>query len=132
MPNTPDHHLLKSYSDGLFDQFEFQAIGGLETLLIENGLLFLMAFWSGPSVMGFKNICRGLQHVSLPNDFVFRVLDIDGATAELLNHLVEFPPKIGGNAEAYWFRNGVNFAQTAVYSATEIRILELMAEIRRP
>ena len=90
-----------------------------------------MAFWSGPAKMGFANVCRVFAEVGLPEDFVFRILDIDGLGHSLAKMLSQYPVKMGGNAEAYWYREGKIIAATSVATATDERIREILAEITR-
>ncbi|MDB4537521.1 hypothetical protein N9230_02795 [Akkermansiaceae bacterium] len=129
MPGNPEGLIiLKNYSEGLHLDFEYESDVTEQTLQIENGLLFLMAFWSGPSVVGFRNVCERLNRLALPEGFQFRVLDIDGAS-EILNNLAEYDVVIGGNAEGYWFKNGKIIASTVCQTGTPERITEIVDEI---
>jgi hypothetical protein len=111
---------------------EFVEAAHSDISVIHRGVLFLMAFWSGPSVVGFKNVCRVFCQAELPSDFVFRVLDLDGANESLLQALSLQSVRIGGNGEAYWFRHGGIFAATSVATATDEHIQQLLTEISRP
>ena len=122
---------LKKYSGGLYQDFEFQEVEAEDVLVIDRGVLFLMAFWSGPAAVGFTDLCRVLQDGELPDGFVFRLLDIDGASRRLIEGLSKLPMRIGGNGEAYWFRKGEILAVTSAPTATEARIRELLEEIGR-
>ena len=115
-------------SDDLFARIEFLPGSDVSASAMPRGLLMLMAFWSGPSILGFKNICQVFRQNHLPDDFIFRVLDIDGVCAGLLEKLAQHPIVIGGNAEGYWFRNGTIFSATTAHSATNDRIQELLTE----
>ena len=132
MPGAPDGlKLLKDYSDGGYSDFEYVPDASELDLEIDRGLLFLMAFWSGPAVVGFKRICGSLLAHELPCDFVFRVLDWDGAT-QFLEPLSRHDLIIGGNAEAFWFRQGEIVASTIVETATPERVREIVVHIAEP
>lgn len=120
--------ILREYSKGLYSSYEYQSDANAATLDIEVGVLLLMAFWSGPAVMGFQRICESLQRLDLPDGFRFRVLDIDGG-GDLISELAKHEVWIGGSAEGYWFRDGEIFASTAVSSATKERVEALIGEM---
>ena len=129
--DSPDDYRLrqlKQSSGGLFSELEFLEVETKDTATLERGVLFLMAFWSGPAVVGLGNLCRVLGNAGLPPGFVFRVLDIDGASKALLERLSKFPIRIGGNGEAYWFCGGEIFAMTSVATASDAKILELLKD----
>jgi hypothetical protein len=128
--NSPQKATLLGYcGDRLSSRLEFLEVADSEALIIPRGVLCLMGFWSGPAVIGFKNICRCLSESNLPDDFIFRVLDLDGAPHSLIQTLSRHPVKIGGNAEAYWFRDGEIFEVTSILTGTDERIRQLLAEI---
>lgn len=119
--------LLQRCSGELFDRLEILSISDSSTAVMSRGVLFLMAFWSGPAVLGLANLCDVLKETGLPHDFTLRILDIDGASNVLLDHLSGQGPVIGGNAEAYWFREGDIFAATHLPTATSKLIRELLS-----
>jgi len=120
--------ILKSYSSGLYSDYRFYTELSDSTLDIDNGLLFLMAFWSMPSVVGFKNICAELNIIELPKGFKFNVLDIDSARP-ILEDLSKYEVQAGGNGEGYWFKGGKIVIATAVHTASRKRVNEIIAEI---
>jgi hypothetical protein len=127
--NPEGHKWLRKYHDGdLFERIVYVSTQDREVPL-QRGALFLMAFWSAPAVVGFKNLCRVLAEAGLPEGFIFRVVDIDGAARPFLETLPRHEVRIGGNAEAYWYRDGEVVAATNVATATDERIRELLAAI---
>jgi hypothetical protein len=70
---------------------------------IDRGILFLMAFWSGPSVQAFARLTEVL--VALPaKDLELVVADVDGSPD--LYELPEFKGQITGSGETAWVRHG--------------------------
>ena len=70
---------------------------------IGRGVLFLMAFWSGPSVQAFAKLTEVLA--SLPqHDLELVVVDVDGSAP--LYELPEFKGQIAGAGETAWVRDG--------------------------
>ena len=70
---------------------------------IGRGILFLMAFWSGPSVKAFAKLTEVLA--SLPSDdLALVVVDVDGSAP--LYELPEFKGQISGSGETAWVRDG--------------------------
>ncbi len=130
--NVTNAEILRGYCGSLFDRLEYFEASDETTAAIDRGLLFLMAFWSGPAVVGFRNICRVFERHGVPAGFTFRVLDIDGVAGPLMSHLAQLYPQIGGNAEGYWFRSGQVFATTIVSTASDERIKELIHDSRLP
>ncbi|MFC5454090.1 hypothetical protein [Prosthecobacter fluviatilis] len=112
-------------SNGAYSDFEYVPNSTETDLMIDCGVLFLMAFWSGPAVMGFKNLCESLHAIELPSGFLFRVLDWDGAT-HFLDRLSQHDLIIGGNAEAFWFRKGKIIAATHVGTSSPERIMKII------
>jgi len=132
MPDDDNRHeWLRGYcGDVMLDRIDFVATQD-EEFPLQRGVLFLMAFWSGPAVMGLKNLCFFFSELGFPEEFTFRILDIDGASRSLVETLHQYPVRIGGNAEAYWYRDGKVIAATNVATATQERIRELLTEIAR-
>lgn len=128
--NRTNTEILRGYCGSLFDRIEYFEASDLSTAEIERGLLFLMAFWSGPAVLGFRNICRVFERDGVPDGFIFRVVNIDGVSRPLMSHLSQLCPQIGGNAEGYWYRSRQVFATTICTSSDE-RIRELMQDAER-
>ena len=117
--------LLKSYCGSLFDRIEYFEVSDDSTTDIERGLLLLMAFWSGPAVLGFRTICRIFEEGGVPDGFIFRVLSIDGVSRPLMSHLSQLCPQMGGNAEGYWYRSRQVFG-TTIFTASDERIQGLI------
>jgi hypothetical protein len=70
---------------------------------IERGILFLMAFWSGPSVQAFAKLTEVLT--TLPaEDLELVVVDVDGSPD--LYELPEFRGQVTGSGETAWVRHG--------------------------
>ena len=125
--NKSNAEILQGYSGVLFDRIEYLESSDESAAEIERGLLFLMAFWSGPAVVGFRNICRVFERDGVPDGFTFRVLNIDGVARPLMIQLSQLCPQIGGNAEGYWFRSRQVFA-TTICTASDDRIQELIQD----
>ena len=70
---------------------------------IGRGVLFLMAFWSGPSVMAFAKLTEVLTALKA-DDLELVVVDVDGSPD--LYELAEFKGKISGSGETAWVRLG--------------------------
>ena len=71
---------------------------------IQQGILFLMAFWSGTSVRAFARLA---EVIAKPEEFGtidFVAVDIDGS--HFLYEIPEFLGKVHGNGETAWIRNG--------------------------
>lgn len=71
---------------------------------IERGILFLMAFWSGPSVKAFASITEVVLRLDTSHALQLVVVDVDGSPA--LYEMPEFLGRIHGAGETAWVRNG--------------------------
>lgn len=70
---------------------------------IGRGVLFLMAFWSGPAVRAFARLTEVLA--ALPaEDLELVVADVDGSPG--LYELPEFKGQVTGSGETAWVRHG--------------------------
>jgi hypothetical protein len=77
---------------------------------LENGLVFFMAFWSGPAIHSFVTLTEVLQQLQA-DSLVLVVVDVDGSKA--LEHFPEFRGVIdSGSGEVAWVRNGRIVATT--------------------
>lgn len=84
---------IKYVPDG--DENTVQSIG--------RGILFLMAFWSGPAVQAFAKLTEILA--TLPaEDLELVVADVDGSPN--LYELPEFRGQVTGSGETAWVRHG--------------------------
>jgi hypothetical protein len=71
---------------------------------IKRGILFLMAFWSGPSVMAFARITEVVSRLDKDQVVQLVVVDVDGSPA--FYELPEFLGRVHGAGETAWVRNG--------------------------
>jgi hypothetical protein len=71
---------------------------------IERGILFLMAFWSGPSVKAFGKLTEAVSHLDKAQVVQLVVVDVDGSPA--LYELPEILGRVHGAGETAWVRNG--------------------------
>lgn len=70
---------------------------------IGRGVLFLMAFWSGPAVQAFAKLTEVLVRIDT-EALELVVADVDGSPA--LYELPEFKGKVHGAGETAWVRDG--------------------------
>jgi hypothetical protein len=70
---------------------------------LRRGVLFLMAFWSGPSVQAFAKLTEVLARLDA-EALELVVADVDGSPD--LYELPEFKGKVHGAGETAWVRNG--------------------------
>ena len=78
---------LSRYNGG-FTRYDFRQSSIIQDLSIDRGLLFLVAFWSGPAAMALQTVCRAFSHSSIPDHFCFRVLDVDGVPRPVVEELI--------------------------------------------
>jgi hypothetical protein len=71
---------------------------------IGRGILFLMAFWSGPSVTTFARLTEVVARLDQGGALELVVVDVDGSPA--LYQVREFAVKVHGAGETAWVRNG--------------------------
>ncbi len=71
---------------------------------IARGILFQMAFWSGPSVQAFAKLTEVIAQLDPDGRTELVVVDIDGA--ESLSAVSEFLGGVRGAGEMAWVRNG--------------------------
>lgn len=79
---------------------------------IERGILFLMAFWSGPSVQAFARITEIVSKLDKGQALQLAVVDVDGSQS--LYELPEFLGRIHGAGETAWVRNGAIIATSGL------------------
>lgn len=70
---------------------------------IRRGILFLMAFWSGPSIQAFAKLTEVLARLDAEN-LELVVADVDGSPD--LYELPEFRGKVHGAGETAWVWDG--------------------------
>jgi hypothetical protein len=105
MEGNPDGlRSLTKYSKLPVERIKYHADADEGTVRsIGRGILFLMAFWSGPSVQAFAKLTEVLA--SLPShDLELVVVDVDGSAP--LYELPEFQGQISGSGETAWVRDG--------------------------
>jgi hypothetical protein len=71
---------------------------------ITRGVLFQMAFWSGPAVQAFAKLTEVIAKMDPENRIDLVVVDIDGS--EALSAVSEFLGGVRGAGETAWVRNG--------------------------
>jgi hypothetical protein len=71
---------------------------------IRCGVLFVMAFWSGPARSAFAELKRTLEAIDPDGRLELVVVDTDGC--QDLYELPEFVGKLHGAGEAAWVRSG--------------------------
>jgi hypothetical protein len=71
---------------------------------IRCGVLFVMAFWSGPARLAFKELKRVLEAVDPEGSLELVVVDTDGCPE--IWGLPEFVGKLHGAGETAWIREG--------------------------
>jgi hypothetical protein len=103
--NTDGLRTLSNYSKlplnriRYFPEADETIIGG-----IDRGILFLMAFWSGPSLKAFASITETVLRLDTSHALELVVVDLDGSPAVCT--VPEFTGKIQGAGESAWVRNG--------------------------
>lgn len=105
MGGNPDgRRSLVKYSKLPAERIKYVADAGKNTVRsIDRGVLFLMAFWSGPSVMAFAKLTEVLA-AQPTEDLELVVVDVDGSPD--LYELPEFTGQITGSGETAWVRHG--------------------------
>lgn len=71
---------------------------------IGRGILFLMAFWSGPSVKAFARLTEVVAKLDKEGVLELMVVDVDGSPG--LYEVPEFLGKVHGAGETAWVRDG--------------------------
>jgi hypothetical protein len=71
---------------------------------IRCGILFIMAFWSGPARVAFNELMRVLEAIDPEGRLELVVVDTDGCPD--LYDVPEFVGKLNGAGEAAWVRDG--------------------------
>jgi hypothetical protein len=72
---------------------------------IKRGVLFVMAFWSGPSIKAFNQLTDIINRLDPNGMLEFVVIDTDGAQS-FYEHPI-FNGKLHGAGEAAWIKDGV-------------------------
>lgn len=96
---------LVKYSRMPVERIEYHA--DANTTLIQDidfGVLFIMAFWSGPSVKAFGEITEILNRLDPTASLRFVAIDTDGAQPFYTHP--QFVSKMGGWGEIAWIKNG--------------------------
>lgn len=106
MTGNPDGlHSLAKYSKLPMDRIRY-ALDPDETVVaaISRGILFQMAFWSGPAVQAFAKLTEVIARLDPNGQIELVVVDIDGS--ERLSAVSEFLGGVRGAGETAWVRNG--------------------------
>ena len=105
--------IIAKYAKIPTDRVIYHFDAGTEILeRIERGLLFVMAFWSGPSIQSLIAITEILANLDPNCCLGFVVIDTDGAT-ELYDH-PGFKNRLHGCGEIAWIRKGSIVATTEI------------------
>jgi len=99
--DSPDE-TIDQYLAGIDIEYEFIAKPSFKDTQLECGAVFWFARWSGPAVYTMKKLATLLSKVELPDDFVFRILDIDDLK-DYYPHYNHYEVTIGGNGECFWY-----------------------------
>jgi hypothetical protein len=79
---------------------------------ITRGILFQMAFWSGPAVQAFAKLTEVIARLDPDGVVELMVVDIDGS--ECLSGVSEFLGGVRGAGETAWLRNGLVIATSGL------------------
>jgi hypothetical protein len=71
---------------------------------VERGILFLMAFWSVPSVKAFATLTEVVSRLDVGQVLQLVVIDLHGSSAVF--ELPEFLGRVHGAGETAWVRHG--------------------------
>ena len=95
---------LVKYSHMPLERIDYRSDADTSLILeIGYGVLFIMAFWSGPSVKAFSEITEIIERLDPMELLKFAVIDTDGAQSFYTHP--EFKHKMGGWGEI-WINNG--------------------------
>ncbi len=96
---------LAKYSKLPIERIDYRAEADASVISsIDRGILFLMAFWSGPSLKAFTKLTETIARVDEGGDLKLVVVDVDGSPA--LYEVPEFLGKVHGAGETAWIRAG--------------------------
>jgi hypothetical protein len=86
---------------------------------MRRGIIFVLAVWSGPAVMGLQRFTKAIQLLDT-HSLNLVVLDTDCLTEDSAAQLFGAPGfTTGGGGETIWIRDGRVFARVLAYSAPE-------------
>lgn len=98
-------HILAKLTQLPIDRIEYYANSDTSIIAdIQCGVLFLMAFWSGPSVNAFRELTRIVMQHDPDGELQFVTIDVDGAQQFSAHPL--FAGKLGGWGETAWVNDG--------------------------
>lgn len=109
--NADGLHILEKYSRIPTSSIRYVADADTDIVRsIHNGVLFLVAFWSGPSLNAFSKLTKAIHDMGV-GDLEFVAVDVDGSPdiyqlpeiKELFGGVVNAPP---GWGEAAFCRDG--------------------------
>jgi len=116
---------LKDYLQEYRLDYTFYSDPDIGCRYFPRGLVFLMAFWSGPSALSLKKTATALTNAQLAEDFEFVIFDLDGSewlVKDIHPHRLE----IGGNGEGLWIHNGEILEATNLQHETPESLAELI------
>jgi hypothetical protein len=96
---------------------------------MDRGILYFMAFWSGPSISAFRTLTEVVARLDKSGALKFVVVDVDGSPT--LYEVPELRGKIHGAGEAAWIRKGKIIATSglglnlASYEPNTVSLLSL-------
>ena len=113
MAGRPDGlRSLAKYSQLPIERIRYVADADVETVRsIRCGILFLMAFWSGPSFRAFTKLTDVMRQLQA-DGLELVVVDVDGSPD--LYELPEFDGKIHGAGETAWVKDGKIIATSGI------------------
>ena len=79
---------------------------------ISLGIIFLMAFWSGPAIQAFVKLTEAISLLDKDGTIELVVVDIDGA--DELSAVSDFLGGMRGCGETAWVRNGSIIATSGI------------------
>ena len=106
MTGNPDGlRSLGRYSKSPIERIDYRPVAD-ETIIgeIDRGILFLMAFWSAPSITAFTKLTDVVACLDADGQLELVVADVDGAPA--LYKVPEFLGKVHAYGETAWIRSG--------------------------
>lgn len=107
--------ILKKYAPDVAGRIEL--IDNYESSVLDEigtGVLFVMAFWSGSSVLSFQELGRVLHEEDPENRIRLFVLDIDDIDQSIVQQSPFNDVAMGGNGESFWISKGEIVADSGV------------------
>jgi hypothetical protein len=103
---------LAGYAKIPVERFKYVPDADADTIReIRDGILFLMAFWSGPSVQAFVRLTEVFAQLDTRR-LEFVVVDVDGSMQ--LSEVPELKGKVTGSGETAWVHRGQIIATSGI------------------